>query len=264
MSPIQVLEIIIVLACIWQIFHSVEIISAQSSGKLRLIHIAGSFLNNSPENRLANPKVFLLIITFRIVISFAIILLIITNQFYWPALILLAFTSIYHANYRRVGGDGSEEIALIVIISTALSTGVLYSNTSALIAICFIGGQCLLSYLTAGIAKLSSRTWRSGEAMGLIIGTEAYGSPKMCEIIKQNPTLGSILTWSVILFEIVLPVSILVWPYGVIVLIILGLLFHVASAFIMGLNGFPLSFLSTYPAILFLSNYIHQTDLWWS
>jgi hypothetical protein len=150
-------------------------------------------------------------------------------------------------------------MVFIVVFAATLSYWPPHSETTVLI-LYFIGAQCILSYLAAGLAKLNSQTWRSGAALRAVTGTEAYGVPSFNRFLQSHPVLGQMLTWATLAFEVLAPLMVFVWQYGGLALVIFGTSFHISSAAIMGLNSFPLSFASTYPAVLFISDQVHNTD----
>jgi hypothetical protein len=177
----------------------------------------------------------------------------------WPVLIVLCATTVYYSWYRQVGGDGSEQMGLIVLLVLSVATGPLQSDASTNAALYFVAAQCLLAYFAAGVAKLTSRTWRSGVAVARITNTEGYGLPHFQSLVGSYPSVGRLLTWSSIVFEVALPPAVLVWSGAAAVLIVVATAFHCACAIVMGLNGFPLSFAATYPALLFSSQQYHRT-----
>ena len=108
-----------------------------------------------------------------------------------------------------------------------------------------ITAQLILSYGVAGIGKLISPTWRSGSAITLIISTRSFGLGSSL-LFGRHPTVAKCFASLIIGYE-------LLWfaaPFSRGLLLLLmgfGVVFHVTSAFMMGLNLFPWAFLSAYP-----------------
>jgi hypothetical protein len=107
--------------------------------------------------------------------------------------------------------------------------------------------------VTAGIAKLFGKDWRSGWAITGILSTRTYGHPGAVRILSRAPWLSRALCYTTIAFELsfiaapVLPIPILC------VLLFIAGGFHLGCAYLMGLNGFFWAFVSTFPAIIFLN-----------
>ena len=153
-------------------------------------------------------------------------------------------------SYRTVlGGDGSDQMMVIVLagiigISIIPETSIIRNA-----GLWFVAGQAALSYFTAGFAKLFSSQWREGQAVGAILCSASYGRPSIGKVVLRYRTLGMMLCWSVVLFEVAFPAALfLPWPYlwG---FMIAGASFHLGTALLMGLNTFLWAFLATYPAI---------------
>lgn len=171
----------------------------------------------------------------------------------WIALLVSSVTLGLLAWRQRYGEDGADQMNLIVSVSLLLTVGPFQSDTALKIGLIFIAAQLVLSYASAGIAKIVSPVWRSGRAVGLVVDTASYGSRQAGAVLKKWPSFGRLLTWSVIVFEVSFVAAVfLPWPWIVLPLA-LGALFHTSIAFVMGLNNFVPAFLSTYPAVLYTS-----------
>lgn len=123
-------------------------------------------------------------------------------------------------------------------------------------AVFFVAAQLVLSYLTAGIAKLISPIWRSGQAVGLIMRTKTYGTPWLSRTVKQLHLSGP-LSWATILFEVVGPLSVLAGPKPTLLFLAAGMLFHISIAIAMGLNTFVWAFTATFPAVYYASQFLN-------
>ncbi len=117
----------------------------------------------------------------------------------------------------------------------------------------FVALQYSISMLIAGIAKIVSPIWRSGEAMIGISSTSFYGSPRLHTILTQHKDISKLLCWMVIIIECTFWLVFIVnWKMGIILLLI-GLALHASIALTMGLNDFFWAFTATYPIIWFCS-----------
>lgn len=166
------------------------------------------------------------------------------------ALVVLLFTTLMIRRRKIIGGDGAEQMSDIVLISAALALLPVPGDARIALAVIFIAAQAVLSYFTAGVAKLISPIWRRGDAMPAILGTYGHGLAPVSRLMSSRPALGFVLGWTVILFEVSFPV-VLVAPQSVSVAVLgVGLTFHLVSAVLMGLNSFVWPFPATYACVL--------------
>jgi hypothetical protein len=122
----------------------------------------------------------------------------------------------------------------------------------------FIAIQGCLSYFVAGIAKVISPVWRSGEAVRRILGTRTYGSRRSASLVSGRDGVCVALSWLVMLFECTFPLALAFGITGFAIFAVLGIFFHITNAVIMGLNTFVWAFVATYPAILFCALSLRQ------
>lgn len=156
-----------------------------------------------------------------------------------------------------VGLDGADQMSLIITITLfivyTIDDEVIYKT-----GLIFIAMQSLLSYMVAGIAKLRSVKWRSGQAVFEIMNTRTYGYQSVAKKLANAPDFVNIIfCWLIIFFEIFFIMLLflpLPWLY---IIICCGIIFHLYNAVAMGLNNFFWSFLATYPALLYLHTLIH-------
>ena len=153
--------------------------------------------------------------------------------------------------WRRVlGGDGAEQLSAIIFISATLALLPGSNELRVLLAVTFITAQAVLAYFTAGFAKLLSPIWRSGAAVPAIVNTHGHGLPLATDLFNRFPLLGKFAGWAVMTFELLFPAVLLLPTPGAEGMLVVGLLFHVSCAFVMGLNGFLWAFPATYPCVL--------------
>ena len=116
----------------------------------------------------------------------------------------------------------------------------------------FIALQGCLEYARNGWAMWRSTQWRFGEALGFIARHSLWRSETLCQYLRHHPELARVVTWATLIAEFTFPLVLLLgYPWCLLVLAG-GALFHLLIALFMGLTEFPLSFLSTYPAIIFV------------
>lgn len=148
------------------------------------------------------------------------------------------------------GQDGSDQIFLLVSVSLALCYAI-DTRFAYLCGSAFIAAQLAICYVTAGVTKLLSREWRDGRAIHFVFRTQNYGNGWVYRLAARHQAVALMMAWGVIIFEIAFPI-VFVLDYKVAVaVLIVPLAFHLATAVFMGLNLFFISFLSTYPLLLF-------------
>lgn len=113
----------------------------------------------------------------------------------------------------------------------------------------------LTSYFIAGVVKVSSRQWWTGDFFIQLPKLEPiYGSSlvKVGEFFKDRKFLRIILGLTIIAFEILAPFALISsWFALAFVFVVAG--FHLAVFWIFGLNRFFWAWAPTFPAIIFLS-----------
>ena len=151
---------------------------------------------------------------------------------------------------NQVSGDGSDQMTTIV--TAGLFVSAVVSERFATIGFFFIAFQAVLAYSTSGVAKMVSPIWRSGRAVPLILSTDTYGVPKVGSWLSARPVCGQVVTWSVIVFEIAFPLTLLLPEAAAMTTLAIGVLFHAGIAAFMGLNIFVWAFVATYPSLLYV------------
>ncbi len=115
----------------------------------------------------------------------------------------------------------------------------------------WIAAQSVLSYFLAAVAKLRNRSWWSGRALqNLFASTGPYALLPAVRPWAANRSRCRWLGWGVMLLQFAAP-AVLVLPVEVrwILIALLGA-FHLANAFVIGLNRFVWAWFATYPALL--------------
>jgi len=154
-----------------------------------------------------------------------------------------------------LGQNGADQMQLIVLIGL-LCYFLGPDSLSRSAGVAFIGVQYVIAMATNGLTKLSSGTWRSGEAMVLIFRTRTYGNALAHGLMSRHPYVARGACWSVIAFETAVPLTVVVPHPGIAVLACLG--FHVGIALVMGLNSFVWSFGAAAFALVPLGGFVHS------
>ncbi|HWV75133.1 MAG TPA: hypothetical protein VN040_25615 [Pseudosphingobacterium sp.] len=153
------------------------------------------------------------------------------------------------------GKDGADESLTVLLFG--LTAYYLIGPTLSLrfVGIAFIIAQISLSYFISGYYKIKSKTWRSGRAIQHVLATKIYGQPSLGFLMK-NRYLSCLTCWTIVLWELTFPIIFLVAVPLSFSWLVMGVAFHLAMAFIMGLNTFMMSFLSSYPLFFFALYYL--------
>lgn len=171
-----------------------------------------------------------------------------------PLPILAVFASLVAMTVRSPYGlDGAHQMYIVVFGSLSLAALASSSGLAGTAAAAFIGAQSLLAYFVSGVFKATSPVWRSGDALIGIMATESYGHPAVFSLLLRRPRLAQAACWAVILLECAFPLAAWLGTSYLWVFLAAGVIFHALNALVMGLNGFLFAFLSTYPAVLFVS-----------
>lgn len=175
-----------------------------------------------------------------------------------PILICILFFLHLLMNFRSPYGlDGSYQMQLVILF--ALSLGSVFGIDSQISIACllFIAGELICSYFIAGFSKFISPVWRKSSALHGIFSTRNFGHSFFYRLISQSEFLTILLSWYIFLFEMLFFTVLFFHPAYTVIFFIIGFLFHLFNAIVMGLNNFLLSFLATYPALFYCVNYIH-------
>jgi hypothetical protein len=166
---------------------------------------------------------------------------------------LLVLSNMLFTMRRAIGDDGSDQMNSIILTTVLVCVTPLNDGFSLTCGVWFLAAQAALSYAVAGIAKLVSPVWRSGDAIYLVFNTCTYGNRWVAGVVRQRRWLRLVLCWSVILVESLFPLAfVLPHPFLWFFLIAAGL-FHLGCAVIMGLNSFFFAFTATYPAVYYVA-----------
>jgi hypothetical protein len=163
---------------------------------------------------------------------------------------VLLITTIALGLLMPFGLDGGHHMNLVLLVGLTVAAAFPEGSLAWRAGLAFITIQAVLSYVLAGIAKVTSETWRRGAAPAGIFSTDVYGHKWVYAWLAGRPLRGRAVAWATIAFECSFAAVPFVgletaWP-----LLTLGLGFHVASALLMGLNGFLFAFAAAYPIIV--------------
>ena len=122
-------------------------------------------------------------------------------------------------------------------------------------ALGYLAVQVVLSYFIAGWVKIINPEWRSGRALQDVFLFSAYPVSEGFRRLALRPRLLLAMSWAVMAFELMFPVTMLTRE-TLFVALGVAAVFHLANACLFGLNRFFWTWVSTYPAVLWLQQRI--------
>lgn len=168
----------------------------------------------------------------------------------WPlaglALLSLAILHRYQGPYNG-GSDRMGLLALWCLTAARLAPELQWKE----LAFGYLGLQLMLSYFISGWVKVVNPDWRSGRALRDVFQFSAYPVSEDLRRWADRPSVLRAMSWAVMGFELVFPLTLLTQPSLVVGLAVAGT-FHLANACLFGLNRFFWTWLAVYPAILWL------------
>lgn len=154
--------------------------------------------------------------------------------------------------WRGVFNGGSDYMTVVVLLALLLARLFPESHLVGLGCLLYIALQLLSSFFIAGVVKLKRVNWRSGRALGGFLCSGIYPVSPLLRAFAEKPALLACLSWSIILFEVLFPLSLLNQSICLL-FIITALLFHVANVYMFGLNRFLFAWGAAYPALYYCS-----------
>ncbi|WP_442587522.1 hypothetical protein ACSBL2_15865 [Pedobacter sp. AW31-3R] len=149
------------------------------------------------------------------------------------------------------GRDGADETLSILLFGLFVYYAVDPELSLRWAGPLFIVAQLSLSYFISGYYKLMSGTWRSGQSIKKVVATEIYGQPSLSFLVRHQ-LVGYACCWLIILWELSFPLLFLISAPYALIWLILGVIFHLSMAVIMGLNTFMMAFLISYPLFYYI------------
>ncbi|MBX9769249.1 MAG: hypothetical protein K2X47_18375, partial [Bdellovibrionales bacterium] len=152
--------------------------------------------------------------------------------------------------WRGSFNGGSDSMMLYVFGGTLLGLLARQNPIGPQIALWFIALTLTFSYLKPGILKLVNKNWRSGNALKVFLTSSAYRPSTSTSLISEKKIVLVATGWGLILFEVCFPLAFL-GPHWAIFFIAIGLCFHIATAYLFGLNRFLFAWICAYPALVY-------------
>lgn len=205
-----------------------------------------AFLQQSAEH-IHGSKVEKCLFLPRIVLS---VLLIIGFQTQWVCLALVVLGLFILKRFQGPYNGGSDRMSLLILCCLTCAHFVPTIRLQEA-AFGYLALQLVLSYFIAGWVKIINPEWRNGQALMDVFRFSAYPVSEALRKWANYPRLLHVMSWAVILFELVFPFSLMTQTTLIIGLFV-AITFHFANACLFGLNRFFWIWLAAYPSILWL------------
>lgn len=169
--------------------------------------------------------------------------------------LLLGCVLLTCVRFRGTFNGGSDCMTLVVLLALSVAACASHHPTVRAGCIIYIAVQSTLSYAIAGLTKLKEASWRDGRALRQLLRSPQYAAPERLRGALTRPAALKLLSWSLIGFECGF---VLAWfdPRVCLAVLGTGALFHLSNALCLGLNRFFFAWLASYPALLYVGQFI--------
>ena len=165
---------------------------------------------------------------------------------------LLVVAGLLLRRFQGPYNGGSDCMSMLVLLCLFLSH-IAPTRFWQEIALGYLAFQLTFSYFQSGYIKVINPEWRSGRALTDVFAITAYPVSHHLRFLAQLPRLMRGMSWAVILFELIFPLSLLN-HITLLVALAIAALFHLANACLFGLNRFFWIWLAAYPVIIWLQH----------
>lgn len=165
-------------------------------------------------------------------------------------LLLLAGSMLYR--FRGPYNGGSDAMSILILLCLFLSH-IALTPLWREVALGYLAFQLTFSYFQSGYIKVINRDWRSGQALTDVFAFTAYPVSQYARQWAQSPRLMLGMSWAVILFELLFPLSLLN-QFALLGALAIATLFHLANACLFGLNRFFWIWPAAYPVIIWFQH----------
>jgi hypothetical protein len=178
------------------------------------------------------------------------ILLITGIQTGWVTAALLISALLALRRYQGPYNGGSDRLGILMLCCLGM-IHIAPTQTWRDIAFGYLAMQTLLSYFIAGWVKIINPDWRTGRALRDVFEFSAYPVSESLRQWARSPRLLSVMSWAVMLFELMFPISL--WsPITLHVALGIAASFHLVNACVFGLNRFLWIWIAAYPSLIWL------------
>lgn len=214
------------------------------------IVLAIAFIQQSLEH-LSGAKELRVLFLPRLALS---VLLLIGIQTLWVCIGLLLIALLILKRFQGPYNGGSDLMGVLVLFCLCLAHLVPSVRLQEYV-FAYLALQLMLSYFRAGWVKIRNPDWRSGTALQDVFRFSVYPVSEALRSWADRPRLLWTVSWAVMLFELLFPLTLLSKP-TLIAGLGVALVFHGANAILFGFNRFLWIWPAGYPALLWLQHRI--------
>jgi len=198
-----------------------------------------------------HPKV-LILITSRLICSVWLLVAVVANWNYAGLIISLTLINILFSLRNAFSNNGADQLTNVILIAAVVASIGAANETIVVYSLFFIALQTSIAYFTSGINKVN-RNWLNGVYLKDVLSTAMFGNPMVLRKFRKMKHAFWSCSLLMIFGELLLAFCMFFPSTACVYILAGGFVFHLTVAYIMGFNTFLFTFLSTYPAIYFVS-----------
>jgi uncharacterized membrane protein YphA (DoxX/SURF4 family) len=214
------------------------------------ILLALAFIQQSAEH-LSGPRNEQILFLPRLVLS---VMLLLGIQTQWACLALLVLGLFVLKRFQGPYNGGSDRMGLLILCCLS-AVHFMPSFAWQEVIFAYLALQLMLSYFISGWVKIINTDWRNGRALQDVFRFSAYPVSEELREFAKRPQLLWLMSWAVMLFELLFPLALLS-KETLICGLVIATLFHLANACLFGLNRFLWIWIAAYPSVLWLQHRI--------
>ena len=167
---------------------------------------------------------------------------------------LFAVSVLYLHRFAGPYNGGSDKMTILITFCLMIAR-LGPSQLWAELAMSYLAVQLVLSYFVSGYVKIVKPEWRSGQALVDVFTFSAYPVSESLRAWATHPRLLQAMSWGVMGFEVFFPLAVLhIAALGMGLAI--AATFHLANAFLFGLNRFFWIWICAYPSVIWFQGRI--------
>jgi len=171
--------------------------------------------------------------------------------------VLLVLSVIILHHFDGPYNGGADRMGLLILLSLGLYHAA-PTHYWQEIAFGYLALQLIFSYFISGWVKLKNSEWRNGQALVDVFRFSVYPVSESLRNWSNSPVILFYMSWTVILFELIFPFSLLT-NVTLFIALAIAACFHLANACLFGLNRFLWIWLAAYPSLVWFQQRIAIT-----
>jgi hypothetical protein len=193
---------------------------------------------------------FLIIIFIRLFLSIFLLILLIKALDFTSVVVMLFFVNVVFTVRNAYSNNGADQLSNLILMAIAFCCIAFNNRQIKILSIYFVALQVSTAYFISGFYKIR-RKWLNGEYLNEVMSTQVFGNSYLFRLTFKQKKIAVFISISMISLEFLLAFAFLLPTDICKIVLLIGVLFHLGIAVIMGFNTFFITFLSTYPAIYY-------------